>query len=457
MYLKEVTNTTLNSLVEKSSCTVVYNGQLNVVDGIVTITFSSPFSYNGGNLLVGIENLEAGNYNCGVSFLGEDVPGASIGGQGDNFTQQDFLPMSTFTYQTAGAIENTDGSYSVIPGTEVTVTATPANDYHFVNWTDENSNVMGTDAQLTFTVTGDTAVTGNFAGQESRLDSVRTTWEVYINSASTAVYPTPYSDTDTMGYVIIPAGADVKITPKPEGQAAMVSKLELIDKTAPSCRRITLDTVQHHLVAQNGDTLTGTLDANNYPVKISIAAGATVTLDGVTINGTNNESYRWAGITCLGNVTITLKDGTTNTVKGFYNEYPGVFVYDGYTLIINGGGKLIASSNGHGAGIGGGYNISCGNIDIQGGIIEATGGQYAAGIGGGYIRNCGTITITDGVTRVTATKGTDAPNSIGIGFRDNENTCGTVTIGGTVYWQNNAYVGDGETYLKQSQIVYPAP
>ena len=458
VYLKEVTNTTLNSLVDKSSCTVVYNGQLNVVDGIVTITFSSPFSYNGGNLLVGIENLEAGNYNCGVRFLGEDVPGASIGGQGGNFTQQDFLPMSTFTYQTAGAIENTDGSYSVIPGTEVTVTATPANDNHFVNWTDENSNVMGTDAQLTFTVTGDTAVTGNFAGQESRLDSVRTTWEVYINSASTAVYPTPYSDTDTMGYVIIPAGADVKITPKPEEQAAMVSKLELIDKTAPSCRRITLDTVQHHLVAQNGDTLTGTLDANNYPVKISIAAGATVTLDGVTINGTNNESYKWAGITCLGNVTITLKDGTTNTVKGFYNEYPGVFVYDGYTLTINGGGKLIASSNGHGAGIGGGWNISCGNIDIQGGIIEATGGQYAAGIGGGYIRNCGTITITDGVTRVTATKGTDAPNSIGIGFRDNENTCGTVTIGGTVYWQNNAYVGDGETYLKQSQIVYqPQP
>ena len=143
--------------------------------------------------------------------------------------------------------------------------------------------------------------------------------------------------------------------------------------------------------------------------------------------------------------------------ENILREVRNVFVYDGYTLTINGGGKLIASSNGHGAGIGGGWNISCGNIDIQGGIIEATGGQYAAGIGGGYIRNCGTITITDGVTRVTATKGTDAPNSIGIGFRDNENTCGTVTIGGTVYWQNNAYVGDGETYLKQSQIVYPAP
>ena len=470
VYLKEVTNTTLNSLVEKSSCTVVYNGQLNVVDGIVTITFSSPFSYNGGNLLVGIENLEAGNYNCGVSFLGEDVPGASIGGQGGNFTQQDFLPMSTFTYQTAGAIENTDGSYSVIPGTEVTVTATPANDNHFVNWTDENSNVMGTDAQLTFTVTGDTAVTGNFAGQESRLDSVRTTWEVYINSASTAVYPTPYSDTDTMGYVIIPAGADVKITPKPEGQAAMVSKLELIDKTAPNCRRITLDTVQHHFVAQDCDTLTGTLGAN---VKISIAAGATVTLDNVTINGANEGD--WAGITCEGDATLILKDGTMNTVKGFYEDYPGIFVPVNSTLTIQGGtsgtGKLIASSNGSGAGIGGGFYIPCGNIRIEGGIIEATGGYYAAGIGSGgeadcgditisggtveatggnwaagigsgNLADCGDITITSGVTSVTATKGEYALNSIGAGYNG---TCGTVTI------------GDATGAITTSPYTYPAP
>ena len=490
VYLKEVTNTTLNSLVEKNSCTVVYNGQLNVVDGIVTITFSSPFSYNGGNLLVGIENLEAGNYNCGVSFLGEDVPGASIGGQGGNFTQQDFLPMSTFTYQTAGAIENTDGSYSVIPGTEVTVTATPANDNHFVNWTDENSNVMGTDAQLTFTVTGDTTVTGNFAGQESRLDSVRTTWEVYINSASTAVFPTPYSDTDPMGYVLIPAGADVKITPKPEEQAAMVSKLELIDKTAPSCRRVDLSQITADSVIQDCDTLTGTLGAN---VKISIADGATVILDGVSINAngswTNGE---YAGITCLGDATIILMDGTTNTVKGFDDKYPGIYVPKSDTLTIQGGasgtGKLIASSNGWGAGIGGGYGISSGSILINGGIIEATGGRYAAGIGSGYnydipdsgtitisggiieakggeyaagigsggMNSCGDITIISGVTRVTATKGEYAPNSIGKGD-GSSNTCGTVTIGGTVYWQNNAYVGDGETYLKQSQIVYPAP
>lgn len=30
----------------------------------------------------------------------------------------------------------------------------------------------------------------------------------------------------------------------------------------------------------------------------------------------------------------------------------------------------------------------------------------------------------------------------------------TVTIGGTEYWKDNAYVGTGSTYLTQSQLVY---
>ena len=243
--------------------------------------------------------------------------------------------------------------------------------------------------------------------------------------------------------------------------------------------------------AQNGDKLTGELGEN---VKISIADGATVTLNNVTINGTNDSNYDWAGITCLGDATIILSG--TNTVKGFYGDYPGIQAAAGKTLIINGTGSLTASSYGWGAGIGGGSgsgaacgnieiqggtitatsgeygagigggnnsswgditisggtvtatggyrgagigggrkssigSVSCGNITISGGTVTATGGEEAAGIGGGRGYNsgtkssCGTITITTGVTKVTATKGSDAPNSIGAG---NLGTCGTVTI-----------------------------
>ena len=270
-----------------------------------------------------------------------------------------------------------------------------------------------------------------------------------------------------------------------------------------------LGTIEADYVAQNGYTLTGTLDVEHYPVKISIAKGATVTLDGVTINGANNSSFQWAGLNCEGNATIILKDGTTNTVKGFYENWAGIYVPEGCTLTIQGQtlgtGKLIASSNGYGCGIGGGWASaggSCGNINIEGGNVTATGGIGGAGIGGGNTQSCGAIsitggtiistggkngagigsgrggscvsinisggtvtamggenaagiggggttgntdsscgdiTITSGVTKVTATKGSGASNSIGAGI----GTCGTVTIGGV------------EGAITDSPYVYP--
>lgn len=215
---------------------------------------------------------------------------------------------------------------------------------------------------------------------------------------------------------------------------------------------VNLSTLTSGYMVKNGQTLTGTLESK---VKISITDGATVTLDGVTINGTNDYDYKWAGITCEGNATIILKG--TNTVRGFYSNYPGVRVLKDKTLTIKGNGTLTVSSNGYGAGIGGGFNYaggnivieggiinatggnsagigcgydsSCGNITISGGTINATGGVSAAGIGSSNYGSCGNITITNGVTSVTATKGKYAPYSIGEG---EYGTCGTVTIGGKV-------------------------
>ena len=251
---------------------------------------------------------------------------------------------------------------------------------------------------------------------------------------------------------------------------------------------VNLSTIYTNYTVSNGETLTGTLASN---VKIAIADGATVTLNNVTINGTDSESYQWAGISCEGDATIILSG--TNTVKGFHINYPGIHVPTDKTLTIQGDGSLSAGSNGKGAGIGGGWTIPCGNIVIEGGTITATGefrcagigggtngcgyinitggtvtaqggdcgagigsgqscecgyinitggtvtakgGRYGAGIGSGYDNSsCGNITITSGVTRVTATKGMDAPCSIGKGAdgSSNPSTCGTVTIGGTEY------------------------
>ena len=210
--------------------------------------------------------------------------------------------------------------------------------------------------------------------------------------------------------------------------------------------------------AQNGDKLTGTLGRN---VKISIADGATVTLKDVNINGSGTwKSGNYAGITCEGDATITLDEGT-NTVKGFADKYPGIFVSSGKTLVINGTGELNASSNGSydtgtgGAGIGGGDNMNCGNIEIQSGTVTATGNECGAGIGGGQNANCGTITISGGT--VTATGGYRAAG-IGGGRRGNSGTkggydsasCGNITIsGGTITAKGGeaaAGIGGGRGY-----------
>ena len=156
VYLKEVTDPTLSSMEDKSSCTVVYHGQLTFENGGVTITFTNPYPYNGGNLLVGLEN-EAAGYNCGIQFLGEDAPGASMSGFVGNYQQQDFLPQCTFTYQPSGVKVNPNGGYYIIPGSDVTVTATPETNYQFANWNDQN-----TDNPRTITVTSDTTFTAIF-------------------------------------------------------------------------------------------------------------------------------------------------------------------------------------------------------------------------------------------------------------------------------------------------------
>lgn len=77
--------------------------------------------------------------------------------------------------------------------------------------------------------------------------------------------------------------------------------------------------------AQDGETLTGEL-VGDY--KISIADGATIVLDNVTISGANKSSCKWAGITCEGNATIILrgrrKGGEVEPLRN--QEEKGLFV-----------------------------------------------------------------------------------------------------------------------------------
>lgn len=202
------------------------------------------------------------------------------------------------------------------------------------------------------------------------------------------------------------------------------SKLYPINVVMGAATTINLSTVAANTTITDGTTLTGTLDGSTQKYKISIADGATVTLQNASINGVNDAYSPFAGITCLGDATIILSGA--NTVKGFQNDYPGISVPASKTLTIQGAGSLNASSNHNGSGIGGAYDVDCGNIVIKGGTITATGGAYSAGIGSPYGASCGTITISGGT--ITATGG---DNAAGIGCGHN-GSCGNITIANTV-------------------------
>ena len=197
-------------------------------------------------------------------------------------------------------------------------------------------------------------------------------------------------------------------------------------------------------VVKETERLTGTLGTN---LQISVADKTILILEDVDINGKGAwTTGNYAGINCLGDAKIILEG--ENTVKGFYERYPGIHIPVKNTLTIEEGvlgGELTVSSNGRSAGIGAGSAESCGNITIEGGSIIATGGTNAAGIGGAREHDCGTITIKDGT--ITATGGFGAA---GIGGGCGGDPGAIIISGGVVIangGENAAAIGSGSTWL----------
>ena len=133
VFLTEVNNTTLSSY--NGPGTVVFEGYLTVVSNQMTVNFTTPYQYNGGNLLIGVYNTVKGTYVTST-WYGETVSGASIQGysydglNGISAGQQNFLPKTTFTYEIGNRPKNLTAS---------NVTAHGAT----LSWTAPNEDVIG--------------------------------------------------------------------------------------------------------------------------------------------------------------------------------------------------------------------------------------------------------------------------------------------------------------------------
>ena len=357
----------------------------------------------------------------------------------------------------------------------VSNSGTTAPAYDAEGWTDQLPTAKG------FTQQGIVYVWYYPVGTDEGVDGATATYsdgDICLQSITARIAPEPTyavtfaEGTDPNEWTADP-NADVK-----KGQTVTVtytgSKKVIGVKAEKKAKAAATDlsTINANYTASDGELLTGTL-AGNY--KISIADGATVTLDGVTIS--NGQ------IACDGSVTMILMgantvtattegeaaikiggSGTTLTITGSGSltaqgglEAAGIGTDRNENgelsfgnIVIN-GGTVTATGGKEGAGIGTGLadgqyasaSITCGDITINGGTVTAIGGLYGAGIGTGPTMSdggsasitCGDITINGGT--VTATGGDFGPGigtgvSLKYGYETASNRCGNITIGAGV-------------------------
>ena len=241
-------------------------------------------------------------------------------------------------------------------------------------------------------------------------------------------------------------------------------------------------------------------------ITVAKDVSANIILAGVNIDVANTGvvgKYSGSAAFCIpsysqGDVTVTLKDGTENTLKsgvsragleksgtgdsigtltikgsGTLNTYGGNdgtgigaaydsskscanIIIESGTIFANGsaagvggakngsgtkitikGGNITAKSSWGGAGIGGGYKGAGSDITVSGGEINATGGKNGAGIGGGNNGAGKNITVSGG--KVTADS-----DSYGAGIGGGNNGDGSyITVSGGEVKANGGYAGAG--------------
>ena len=101
----EVTDTVLTAFVDMTNATTVYTGSLDGTQSTMEISFTTPYTYQGGNLLIEVSSSAVGTWES-ASFYGVSSPSASWQGHGTSSVSaiagsvKNFIPKTTFSYGT---------------------------------------------------------------------------------------------------------------------------------------------------------------------------------------------------------------------------------------------------------------------------------------------------------------------------------------------------------------------
>ncbi len=111
VYVKEVAETTCTTaFLGTEGATLVYEGPLDGTSGTLTIEFANDYTYEGGNLMFAVYQVEKGTYKS-ATFAGTAVTGGAVSNYNYSSlegvtagTVRDFLPKTEFEYIPAAGV-----------------------------------------------------------------------------------------------------------------------------------------------------------------------------------------------------------------------------------------------------------------------------------------------------------------------------------------------------------------
>ena len=174
VYLKEVESTSISTFIDPATATMVYDGSLDGTQSTMTVTFSTPYTYTGGNLLIGFDNTVEGSWKS-CSFFGVTAEGASVQGYSSTSvaavspTQRNFLPKMDITYLPGSgdpvvveSIEASDVTVYTGHTAQINYTVLPADAwYKQVSFASANTSIatVNENGLVTAVAVGETTIT----------------------------------------------------------------------------------------------------------------------------------------------------------------------------------------------------------------------------------------------------------------------------------------------------------
>ena len=212
VYLKEVESTTISAFIDPATATTVYNGSLDGTQSTMTVTFSTPYTYTGGNLLIGFDNTVEGSWKRAY-FYGVTATNACVQGYSSSSpsavspTQRNFLPKMDITYLPGSgdpvvveSIEADDVTVGTGHTAQINYTVLPADAwYKQVSFASANTSIatVNQDGLVTAVAVGDTTVTitsTEYPAVSTTINvTVEQTYEITIGEGSSTSADLPFN------------------------------------------------------------------------------------------------------------------------------------------------------------------------------------------------------------------------------------------------------------------------